>query len=181
MFNISASSLCVRSLVLAPIACVLVACGGGGGGGDVGGAPVITPPANNVVALDKYVGSWTRNCQASSATSSNRETLSLNKTGTTTLSLIDSVSTYTLNNTCAGTPTNSQTDTGTITFVGQKQIGASTVDKMTLEIAARAPNPAVTRKQVFLVDGNSMKDGNISSTPDAEGFPSVLSTSTFTK
>jgi hypothetical protein len=170
MFNPAASSLRLRPLVLALMASALVACGGGGGGG--GAAPAAD-------SADKFVGTWTENCQ-SSTTSSSREILTLTKTGATTLSFSNTNATFVANTTCAGTATNTQTDTGTVTINGQKLIGASTVDRVDIVVAANAGNPAINQKQVFLASGTTLRPGSLSSPLDADGYPTQLADA-FTK
>lgn len=160
----------------------LAGCGGGGDSstaadtGGTGGTGGTTP-----TAADKYVGTWSGCFSSGSGTGSHRESVTITRTGDASASFVFTGSDYAAAG-CTGTPTATDTGSGTIALSGTKTIGTDTVDKGVITDSGK---PA--EKQVFLVKGTgpiTLSTGrgvNDGGTLDADGYPTTLDTNLLTR
>lgn len=150
------------------LAATLAACGGGD---DTGNG-----------LADKYVGVWASPCTDLSAAlgrpNSYKTLLTLKKTADAAYSS-EGGNTEWANATCAGggTPILGESGTTVFTIVGTKVVGSDTVDKLNFGAA-----PSL-RKSISMVsaDGRSLRLGSDASVFDADGYPSTLYPTVYTK
>jgi hypothetical protein len=177
------------------ILAILAACGGGGDasttstgggtgtttttGGGAGGTTTTTTGGTTTTSavVDKYIGTWV-SCKATGASSSEQETLVLQKASDTTVNTSSSVKSFP-NTTCSGTGTAAPTDSGTATWVGTKLVGSETVDEINIV------QGAITIKQIVVIrsDGKLYSGVEASSggSVDANGYPTTLEATGSTK
>lgn len=172
----------VSSLALTGL---LTACGGGSddpapaGSSTTTAPPATTTPSTPTTSAGtaaKYAGTW-GGCFSTGATTSRRETLVLTQTGPETASFAFSETNY-AQLACAGAAGTTSADSGTVTFVGTKTIGADTVDM------ANITQGTAIQKQVFLLSGTSLKFGKQAGDGgalDANGYPTTYETNPLTK
>jgi hypothetical protein len=150
-----------------------VACGGGGDDA--------APAAN----ADKYVGSWGICEPVTGATNgvlSGRTSFVFAKTSSTALSMSLDYTFYKAAS-CAGAifSTAAGVATGTVTLNGTKTVGADTVDRLNFVSTSKdIPELNGSFKDIGFITGNTLKLG-ASSAADAEGYPTALDSSVFTK
>lgn len=179
------------------ILAVLAACGGGGGdasttsiGGGTGGTGTTTTTGGGggtttttggttttSAVVDKYIGTWV-SCKATSASSSEQETLVLQKASDTTVNTSSSVKSFPTTN-CSGTGTAQPTDSGTATWVGTKLVGSETVDEINIV------QGTTTIKQIVLIRSDGKLYSGVEAVSggpvDANGYPTTLETTGSTK
>jgi hypothetical protein len=155
---------------LLAVAGLLSACGGGDDDAAAG--------ANS----GKYVGTWASTCTDLSSALGRP-----NSYKSTFVITAPDAGKYTAtggntewaNATCSGTGTPIAGESGstTSTIVGTKTVGSDTVDKVTYPGSG-----TVTLKNISFVsaDGRSLRVGG-SGTPDADGYPTVLNATVYTK
>lgn len=170
-------------------------------------ASVPAPTFSGVINPDKYVGTWggcyqpdvgvttfangtVTTTYVKSTTTSSRDAVTFTKSGTNSLAGSSTSTDYNGTN-CSGAGSNTQTGTFTMVIVGQKQVGADTVDLVNLSfdvssIPALLPagtpisNGNFVFKTIVHISGTSMRVGDDLAAPlDAFGYPTVLDPSPF--
>lgn len=169
-----------RAVLASFLPVLLAACGGGGD------APSSPAAPSSAVAMDKYMGTWTfcfaQPDQPSDGISA-RETFTLVKTSDNTASLVETHDVHTFSNACGGAPVNTVKFKGTVTFLGEAQVGADSAAKVQREGNEDPPmSPNGYRSKWFY---SLSPDGKLHAGPakglpgasmDAQGFPSAVDT-----
>jgi hypothetical protein len=169
-----------NSILIVPaiVALALVASCGGGDGDPAAGTSTSTTAtsATDTTAtsgvVDKYVGTWIGPCVSVGASEWEREAFTITKTGDTTFTF-SSVNSIYASSSCSGTPTRSDSGTGTGTMRGTKTIGTDTVDKIDIVENGTVHKEVVLIKDGKLYNGRAASEGG---SVDSEGYPATLET-----
>jgi hypothetical protein len=160
--------LCFLALATASL---LTACGGDSA---APAAPVANDPA------DKYVGTWVR-CNKLNLTVNGDNSFTdegvITKAGASSYQVVAARNSFVSAN-CTGTasPVVGESATTVYTIVGSATASGVAADKVTYPAG-----PGLTNKDLIYVNGNQLQEGNLSSTKDADGFPSELTTAPYIK
>ena len=141
------------------------------------GSTQVTQTFAGASPVDKYVGTWGGCFSFTSGTGSERETLTITKTGDATASVLGLKSNYASNN-CSGPVTRSSSYTETPTYRGTKTLGTDTVDKVDRLTPGGLVKTVLLIKNGQLYTGREVRDGG---SVDSEGYPTSLNPIPFTK
>lgn len=139
------------------------------------GSTQVIPTLTGASPVDKYVGTWTA-C-FTTGTSSDRETFTISKTGTTTASITGTDNRFASTN-CTGTVTSTGTQSNTATWRDTKTLGTDTVDKIDLIEQGVLVKSVVVIKNGQLYTGRDVRDGG---SVDSEGYPTSLDSVPYTR
>ena len=155
-----------NALVATAVSMLLTACGGGGGGGD-GAAPLPSPEAAN-----KYVGTWVMAC-ATNGADSEKETISLTKTGANALSFTFERTRFVASTNCSSGAQAPVTSSGSVTLDGQTpetyQGNTVTFDRVTATINGVGAPTIEKWAAAVLPSGRLLID--FDDTPATSGYP----------
>lgn len=140
------------------------------------GSTQVTQTLAGASPVDKYTGTWGGCFGFSSSAESEKEIVTITKTGNTTASVASSTTHHASTN-CTGTVTRSKNSTLAVTFRGTKILGSDTVDKV------EVVDNGVLEKTVLLIkDGQfyTGRDAVDGGSFDSEGYPTSLNPIPFT-
>lgn len=181
------SKLFDARVLLALSSAVLLAACGGGGDGDA--AADDTPVPAEAPALDKYLGTW-QGCTVNGTGKSVRATYEISKKDAD-FSYLRRQETFNSNEACSGTADVDFKESGPITLNGKTTVvDGVTMDQATLTLTAFTlskgsisgfPTQGPYQQLLGIVDTTKLREGDLKSAKDAQGYPTQLGSVVFTK
>lgn len=179
------SKLFDARVLLALSSAVLLAACGGGGGGDASD----TPAPAEAPALDKYLGTW-QGCSVNGTGKSVRATYEIS-TKDAKFSYLRRQETFNSNEACSGTADIDFKETGPIALNGKTTaVGGVTMDQATLTMTefklskgsiSGFPTQGPYQQLLGIVDATKLREGDLKSAKDAQGYPTQLGSVVFAK
>jgi hypothetical protein len=183
--------------IVAALSIALAACGGGGDSGGSGTSTTASDP------VDKYLGVFVTNCFADSwitdastgATLFEKVTVASQSKASATKALYQFKHEIYNTNSCSGSPRATLSESGTNNWInvdGSATVAQGTADKVSSSEDNKMPGisgstvtvsgityngkylAAATGKDLYLLTGNDLYDGDFSKPLDAQGYPTAL-------
>lgn len=175
-----------RALLALASAATLAACGGGGGEGTPADPVPDTSAANT---LDKYLGTW-QGCGLNGTGKSVRATYQISEENGK-FSYSRRQETFNTTENCSGSADVDSTESGPISLVGKTTtVEGVAMDQATLTLTTfklskgsvnSFPAQGPYQQLLGIVDSTKLREGDLKSAKDAQGYPTKLGSVIFTK